>query len=173
MKQISGPQDGIAVLTQQHFGRKTEKLSEMPGQLSLTFDHADAVNEAEILMEGGIPEEPEMEAAVVRRKSKPKGKREADLSDMEIIIESTIIIPEERLVELFPKGYHRLPDGVYKDLEYQQAKFVVPEHHIAVYAGNGDTGVVRADRPERLDELKARLAIFNHRTSGLPFANWA
>ena len=46
IKQISGLQEGIAVLTQQRFGRKTEKLSEMPGQLSLTFDPADAINEA-------------------------------------------------------------------------------------------------------------------------------
>lgn len=150
IKQISGLQEGIAVLTQQRFGRKTEKLSEMPGQLSLTFDPADAINEAEAITDGGIPEEPEMETVIIRRKSKTKGKREADLSGMETIIEPTITIPEERLLELFPKGYHRLPDEVYKDLEYQPAKFVVHEHHIAVYAGNGDTGVVRADRPERL-----------------------
>nr|WP_300820788.1 IS66 family transposase [uncultured Acetatifactor sp.] len=150
IKQISGLQEGIAVLTQQRFGRKTEKLSEMPGQLSLTFDPADAINEAEAITDGGIPEEPEMETVIIRRKSKTKGKREADLSGMETIIEPTITIPEERLLELFPKGYHRLPDEVYKDLEYQPAKFVVHEHHIAVYAGNGDTGVVRADRLERL-----------------------
>ena len=150
IKQISGLQEGIAVLTQQRFGRKTEKLSEMPGQLSLTFDPADAINEAEAITDGGIPEEPEMETVIIRRKSKTKGKREAELSGMETIIEPTITIPEERLLELFPKGYHRLPDEVYKDLEYQPAKFVVHEHHIAVYAGNGDTGVVRADRPERL-----------------------
>lgn len=44
----------------------------------------------------------------------------------------------------------RNQDEVYKGLEYQPARFVVHEHHIAVYAGNGDTGVVRADRPDRL-----------------------
>ena len=150
IKQISGLQESIAVLTQQRFGRKTEKLSEMPGQLSLTFDTDDAINEAEAITDDGIPEEPEMETVIVRRKPKTKGKREADLSGMETVIEPAVTIPEERLLELFPKGYHRLPDEVYKDLEYQPAKFVVHEHHIAVYAGNGDTGVVRADRPERL-----------------------
>ncbi len=56
IKQISGLQESIAVLTQQRFGRKTEKLSEMPGQLSLTFDPADAINEAEAITDGGIPE---------------------------------------------------------------------------------------------------------------------
>ena len=150
IKQISGLQESIAVLTQQRFGRKTEKLSEMPGQLSLTFDTDDAINEAEAITDDGIPEEPEMETVIVRRKPKTKGKREADLSGMETVIEPAVTIPEERLLELFPKGYHRLPDEVYKDLEYQPAKLVVHEHHIAVYAGNGDTGVVRADRPERL-----------------------
>ena len=150
MKQISNLQESIAILTQQRFGRKTEKLSEMPGQLTLTFDPADAINEAEVITDDGIPEEPEIDTVIVRRKSKPKGKREADLSGMETIIEPAVTIPVERLLELFPKGYHRLPDEVYKDLEYQPAKFVVHEHHIAVYAGNGDTGVVRADRPERL-----------------------
>ena len=150
IKQISGLQESIAILTQQRFGRKTEKLSEMPGQLSLIFDPADAVNEAEAITDNGIPEEPEMETVIIRRKSKTKGKREADLSCMETIVEHVLTIPEEQLVELFPKGYHRLPDEFYKDLEYQPAKFVVHEHPIAVYAGNGDSGVVRADRPERL-----------------------
>lgn len=150
IKQISGLQESIAILTQQRFGRKTEKLSKMPGQLSLTFDPADAVNGAEAITDNGIPEEPEMETVIIRRKSKTKGKREADLSCMETIVEPVLTIPEERLMELFPKGCHRLPDEVYKDLEYQPAKFVVHEHPIAVYAGNGDSGVSRADRPERL-----------------------
>jgi hypothetical protein len=43
---VSGHQESIAVLTltQQRFGRKTEKLSEMPGQMSFVFDSSDAVN---------------------------------------------------------------------------------------------------------------------------------
>lgn len=150
IKQVASLQEGIAVLTQQHFGRRTEKLSEMPGQMSLVFDSSDAFNEAEVLTEGGMPEELSVETVVVRRKAKTKGKREADLSDIETVLEPTVTIPDEKLAELFPHGYHQLPDEVYKDLEYQPAKFVVHEHHIAVYAGNGDTGVVRADRPERL-----------------------
>ena len=104
MKQISNLQESIAILTQQRFGRKTEKLSEMPGQLTLTFDPADAINEAEVITDDGIPEEPEIDTVIVRRKSKPKGKREADLSGMETIIEPAVTIPVERLLELFPKG---------------------------------------------------------------------
>lgn len=150
IKQVSNLQESIAVLTQQRFGRKTEKLSEISGQLSLAFDFSDIVNEAEVLADDGIPEEPEIQTVVIRRKAKTKGKRESDLAGIETIVEPAVTIPEERLTELFPKGYHQLPDEVYKDIEYQPARFVVHEHHIAVYAGNGDTGVVRADRPDRL-----------------------
>ena len=151
IRQVSSLQESIAVLTQQRFGRKTEKLSELPGQMVLAFDPSDALNEAEVLTDGGTFDEPGIETAVIRRKAvKTKGKRETDLSGIETVIEPAVTIPEERLEELFPKGYHRLPDEVYKDLEYRPAKFIVHEHHIAVYAGNSDTGVVRADRPERL-----------------------
>lgn len=148
IKQISSLQESIAVLTQQRFGRKTEKLSELSGQLSLFEETADAINEAEVLTEDGLLEEPDIQTVVVRRKR--KGKREADLSGIEMVIEPTITISQERLSELFPNGYHQLPDEVYKDLEYQPARFIVHEHHIAVYAGAGDSGVVRADRPDRL-----------------------
>jgi hypothetical protein len=150
IKQVSNLQESIAVLTQQRFGRKTEKLSEISGQLSLAFDFSDIVNEAEVLADDGIWEEPEIQTVVIRRKTKTKGKRESDLAGIETIVEPAITIAEERLTELFPKGYHQLPDEVYKDLDYQPARFVVHEHHIAVYAGNGDTGVVRADRLDRL-----------------------
>ena len=150
IKQVTSLQESIAVLTQQRFGRRTERLSEMPGQLSLALDFSDAFNEAEALTDDGVPQEPEVETVVVRRKVKAKGKRAEDLSGIETIVEPTITIPDKKLAELFPQGYHRFPDEVYKDLEYQPAKFIVHEHHIAVYGGNGDSGVVRADRPERL-----------------------
>ncbi len=148
-KQIASLQESIAVLTQQQFGRKTEKLSTLPGQMELKFDTDDAFNEAEVLIDDGVPEEPEVETIIVHR-HKSRGKREEDLSGLETVVDDTVTIPDERLNELFPKGYHRLPDEVYRDLEYVPARCIVHEHHIAVYAGNGDTGIVRADSPERL-----------------------
>lgn len=122
IKQVSNLQESIAILTQQRFGRKTEKLSGISGQLSLAFDFSDIVNEAEVLADDGIPEEPEIQTVVIRRKAKTKGKRESDLTGIETIVEPAVTIPEERLTELFPKGYHQLPDEVYKDLEYQPAR---------------------------------------------------
>ena len=87
IKQVSALQENLAVLTQQRFGRKTEKLSEMPGQLHLTFDTSDAINEAEVLTDNGIPKEPEIETVVVHRR-KTKGKRKAELEGIAYLTKS-------------------------------------------------------------------------------------
>lgn len=94
-------------------------------------------------------EEPVIEEVVVVKRKKQKGKREADLKHIETQIDMHEI-SDERLSELFPRGYDRLADEVYCDLEYVPAKFIKHEHHIAIYAGKYHEGVVRADRPERL-----------------------
>lgn len=149
LKQITSLQENLSVLTQQRFGRKTEKTSEISGQLSFDLDNSCILNEAEKTVEDGIPEEPEMETVIVVRHKKSAGKREADLKDIETVIEEHTL-SGEKLAELFPDGYHRLPDEIYKDLEYVPSKFLVHEHHVAVYAGKKDYGIVRADKPERL-----------------------
>ena len=147
IKRTETLQEKIDILTQQRFGRKTEKVSAITeGQLTLHFLD-DCINEAEALVEEGIPEEPAEETVIVRRK--PKGKRDADLKDAETVIDEHLI-SEDRLNELFPSGYHRLPDEIYRDVELIPASVLVHEHHIAVYAGNKDEGIVKADRPERL-----------------------
>ena len=61
--------------------------------MSLAFDFSDIGNEAEVLNDDGIPEEPEVQTIVIRRKSKTKGKRKADLAVIEMIVESAITIP--------------------------------------------------------------------------------
>ena len=51
----------------------------------------------------------------------------------------------------FPKGWHELPDEIYKELLYTPAKFKVLEHHVKVYAGDSDKGgILRAQSPSRL-----------------------
>ena len=148
LKQIETLNERIAVLMQDRFGRRSEKRKVLDGQISMDLDMADILNEAEVAIEDGMPEEPEMETIVIRRK-KPKGKREADLEGLETVpVEHTI--PEERLKENFPDGYYRLPDKVYKELHYVPATCVVHEHHIAVYAGKKNEGILCADKPERL-----------------------
>lgn len=150
-KAMEALQEKINLLTQSLFGRKTEKLSNITDdQISMDFgDMFNVFNEIESLTEEGIPVEPEMETITYNRK-KQKGKRDEDLRGVEVVVEPTIELSEDELQDIFPKGYNRLPDEVYRDLEYIPASFKVHEHHIAVYAGKCDTGIVKADRPERL-----------------------
>lgn len=152
LQRIASLDEKVAVLTQQLFGRKTERKKEIIDDAQIRFHFGEddplALNEAEVLVENGMPEEPAMETVVIRRK-KRKGKREQDLRYVEVQ-EITHELPEYRLQNLFPNGYDRLPDEIYSELEYVPAKFVRNEHHIAVYAGKRGEGVVRADRPERL-----------------------
>ena len=149
IRQVEDLKEQLAILTQQRFGKKTEAGKQMPGQLSFDIENACILNEAEVLTENGIPEEPVMEEVVVRRR-KTKGKRDINLSDIEVEI-----VPhdctEEELREKFPGGYHRLPDEVYKELQYVPAKFRVLEHHVRIYASDRDEeGIIRAKTPARL-----------------------
>ena len=70
--------------------------------------------EAEAIIEDGLPEEPDMETVIVKRRKK-KGKREADLKNMESLPPEYHELSETRLAELFPKGYSRLEDDVYRE----------------------------------------------------------
>ena len=48
-------------------------------------------------------------------RKKTKGKRDEDLKNLDKVV-IPLEIPEEKLNELFPNGYKRLPDEVYKRL---------------------------------------------------------
>lgn len=136
----------IAILRGQRFGRHSEKMNVIDGQMSLFFNEPEATASEP----GTQAEEPDFEEAVIRRKKKQKGKREDDLKGMPV----TVIkheMSEEELKEAFPDGkYKRLPDEVYKRLEFHPASFEVKEHHVAVYAGMDDETVVKAQRPKDL-----------------------
>ena len=149
VKKIDALQENLAVLTQQRFGRKTEKFPVNPDQYGIDLGDVPVLNEAEAITEDGLPEEPDMETVIVKRRKK-KGKREADLKNLESLPPEYHELSETRLAELFPKGYSRLEDDVYRELEYIPARCLVHEHHVAVYAGNNKEGIIRADRPERL-----------------------
>ena len=135
-----------AILRGQRFGRHSEKMNVIDGQMSLFFNEPEATASEP----GTQAEEPDFEEVVIRRKKKQKGKREDDLKGMPV----TVIkheMSEEELKEAFPDGkYKRLPDEVYKRLEFHPASFEVKEHHAAVYAGMDDETVVKAQRPKDL-----------------------
>ena len=70
----------ISILTQNRFGRKSEKTLPTEGQLSFDLENLCILNEAESLTENGIPEELDMETVLVRkRKPRSKGKRDINL----------------------------------------------------------------------------------------------
>ncbi len=151
--QLENLTEQVAILTQQRFGRKTEKSFALTSDQMTIADllpenMKDIFNEAEATADDSA-KEPEVETIIYQRR-KRVGKRSEDISKLEVIVDETITLPDEELNELFPDGYRRLPDEVYHEVEYVPAKLVVHEKHIAVYAGKNDTGVVKAARPERL-----------------------
>lgn len=148
-QQISTLNEKIAIMNARHFGRSTEKLSMLPGQINI-FNEADAAAAEAIA-------EPAIEQVILRRK-KQKGKRKEDLSRLPKRIENHELT-KEQLKEIFGEnGWKRLPDEVYSRVEYQPAVREVVEHHVAVYAAKKadvDT-IVRADRP--VDLLRNSIA---------------
>jgi len=94
-------------------------------------------NEAEVIIEQQTIEEPAIEQVIPehKRRVKPKGKRQEHLSSFPVRIEEHLL-SEEKLQELFFGSYRRLPDEVYRKLEFHPATFEVVEHHVAIYFGN-------------------------------------
>ena len=78
-QQISTLNEKIAIMNARHFGRSTEKLETLPGQMNI-------FNEAEVAAVEAIAE-PAIEQVVVRRKKK-KGQRKEDLSRLPVRIAS-------------------------------------------------------------------------------------
>lgn len=94
--------------------------------------------------------EPSTDETVPARKPRPKGKRAVDLAGIKTTTES-YYLNEDILNETFPKGWHQLEDEVYKELKRIPASYEVVEHHIGVYAGNGnDAKIIRGEAPKSL-----------------------
>jgi transposase len=147
-RQIELLTEQIRLLNQRHFGRKSESnLNEIDGQLSLF----DSFNEAEALSKSGAPE-PEITEVIISsyKRSKRKGKREADLDGLPARIFEHELSAEE-LAEKFPEGYKELPVDIYKRLHVIPETFIVDEHHVHVYASKKNSGVIiKAQRPKDL-----------------------
>ena len=84
--QVEDLKQQMAILINQRFGKHSEKLSQLPGQLSFNMDDPAVFNEIEAITDHGFAEEPSLEEVVpehIRRK-RPKGKRAVDLSGIEV-----------------------------------------------------------------------------------------
>lgn len=136
----------IALMNMRSFSRSSEKGLTDHDQISM---YELAFNEAEAICDMNAAE-PSIEEVIIKEhtRKKRKGKREEDLSGFPVrVIEHEI--PEEDLKVLFPEGYQKLPDEVYKKLEIHPATFEVIEHHVAVYKGKDGT-FRKAPRPKEM-----------------------
>lgn len=131
------------IAMEQRFGRHSEKLDVIDGQLSL-FNEAEEAQNPET-------EEPQAEEVVqAYTRKKAKGKRDADLSGLP---EEEIVhdVPEEKLNSYFgPDGWRKMSEDVYKRLRYEPASWTVEVHKVPVYVGTkGDhqDEFLRGDRP--------------------------
>lgn len=147
-------QENISVLIQQRYGRKTEKSSQITGQLAINNlgEIVEIINEAELLTENGVEEEPSADKVLpIRRKR--TGKKAEDIGMLEEMTPTQYIIPEADLNRMFPNGYKELPSVETTHVEYQRARYLRHRDIVHVYAGkdaNGDDYIVKANGPKVL-----------------------
>ncbi len=140
----------VRLANQQRFGRGSEKLEAIAGQMTF-FNEAEACCDESIL-EPTI-EETIIEAEKKPRKNKLKGQREEDLKDFpqeEIPHDVT----EEKLLDTFGKGNWRsMPDEIFWQLRFEPAKWIAEKHVIKVYVGTDglhQDEFLRGDHPNTL-----------------------
>ena len=143
-KQIELLTEQIRIMNQRKFGKASESdLSQVDEQMTIF----DSFNQVEVLKDASIPQ-PEITEVIISsyKRSKTKGKREADLDGLPArIIEHKL--SEEELLAKFPNGYKELPEEVYKRLHIIPETFIVDEHHVHVYASKDNDGtIIKAPR---------------------------
>lgn len=140
----------VRLANQQRFGRHTEKLDEIAGQLSF-------FNEAEGNFDENTPE-PTIEETVASamkplRKQKKKGRREEDLKDFpqEEIFHD---VPAEELDDAFGRGnWKNMPDETFWQLRFEPAQWIAEKHVVKVYVGTDgrhQDEFLRGDHPATL-----------------------
>ena len=137
----------LRIATQTRFGRRTEKLDAIDGQLSL-FDEAEAFSDP-------TAEEPAVEEVVASyRRRKQKGKREEDLKDLPEEIIPTHSVAKEELDAFYGEGnWKAMPSETYKRVRYEPASWTVEVHTVEVYVGTGgdhQDEFLRGRRPKDL-----------------------
>ena len=140
----------VHLANQQRFGRQTEKLNDIAGQLSF-------FNEAEANCDEKVPE-PTVEEVIdsarkIPKKPKKKGQREENLKDFSQE-EISHDIPEQELNEAFGEGnWKNMPDEIFWQLRFEPAKWIAEKHIIKVYVGTNGTHqdeFLRGDHPETM-----------------------
>mgnify|MGYP001025823714 FL=1 len=140
----------IRLADQQRYGRHTESLDAITGQLSF-------FNEAEACYDAQHPEpavDEVIEGALKKpRKPKKKGQREEDLKDFPQE-EIPHDVSKEKLIHTFGEGnYKSMPDEICWQLRFEPAKWIAEKHIIKVYVGTDglhQDEFLRGDHPGTL-----------------------
>ena len=137
----------VRLANQQRFGRHTETMESIEGQLSF-FDEADALYNP-------LVQEPDPEDVFPRKaKKKAKGQREEDLKDFPEDIIPTHTVSREALDAFYGAGnWRQMPSETYKRLRHEPESWTVEVHTVDVFVGtDGDhqDEFMRGDRPKDL-----------------------
>ena len=135
----------IRIANADRFGRKTEKLYAIAGQLSF-FNEAEAFSD-------DTAAEPDAEEVLPAKRKKQKGQREEDLKGFPAETYPHEL-SEEELDRFYGTGnWRELPVETYKRLRYEPSSWTVEIHDVHVYVGtDGDhqDEFKRGDRPKDL-----------------------
>ena len=138
----------VRLANQQRFGRHTETMESIEGQLSF-FDEADALYNP-------LMQEPDPEDVLPRKakKKKAKGQREEDLKDFPEEIIPAHTVSREVLDAFYGAGnWRQMPSETYKRLRHEPESWTVEVHTVDVFVGtDGDhqDEFMRGDRPKDL-----------------------
>lgn len=136
----------IRIANQYRFGRSTETMKSIDGQMSF-FDEADTLRDES----AGEPEEDQVIPPRPRKK-KTKGQREMDLKAFPEEVIPAHTVSEETLDAFYGKGnWKRMPDETYKRLRHEPESWTVEIHTVEVYVGTDgyhQDEFLRGDRPK-------------------------
>ena len=138
----------VRLANQHRFGRHTEALDSIEGQLSF-FDEADALYNP-------LAPEPDPEDVLPRKakKKKAKGQREEDLKDFPEDIIPTHTVSREALDAFYGEGnWRQMPSETYKRLRHEPESWTVEVHTVDVFVGTDgehQDEFMRGDRPKDL-----------------------
>ncbi len=136
----------LRIANQNRFGRHSEKLDAIDGQMSL-------FNEAEDEVDPSAGEPPVEEVVKSYKRKRKKGKLEADLSGFPK--EEVPHTVSREILDAFygPGNWKKMPTEEFNRLRYEPASWTVEHHTVEVYVGTGglhQDEFFRANRPKDL-----------------------
>jgi len=137
----------IADANRRRFGRSSESFE---NENQISFYEIDGVvffNEAEAVYD----EENEDTPAPLAKPRRPKGKKDADLSKLEVVKTTDYYLSDDELSREFgEEGYKKLPDEIITRYYFVPAKVGLEEIHVGVYSGKKSEKMVKAKFPAYL-----------------------